>query len=75
MLVETENSKARGGSSVTQQALETQTSLLPYALTVFAISLPMLVWAGAYASNAVWMTGTFGPPLTPSSAPWTRSLA
>ena len=59
MLVETENSKARGGSSVTQQALETQTSLLPYALTVFAISLPMLVWAGAYASNAVWMTGTF----------------
>ncbi|WP_374452979.1 ATP-binding protein [Phenylobacterium sp.] len=59
MLVETENAKARGGSSVTQQALETQTSLLPYALTVFAISLPMLVWAGAYASNAVWMTGTF----------------
>ena len=59
MLVETENSKARGGSSVTQQALETQTSLLPYALTVFAISLPLLVWAGAYASNAVWMTGTF----------------
>ena len=59
MLVETENSRARGGASVTQQALETQTSLLPYALTVFAISLPMLVWAGAYASNAVWMTGTF----------------
>ncbi len=59
MLVETENSKARGGSSVTQQALETQTSLLPYALAVFAVSLPLLVWAGAYASNAVWMTGTF----------------
>ncbi|MBP6877332.1 MAG: response regulator [Phenylobacterium sp.] len=59
MLVETENSRARGGASVTQQALETQTSLLPYALAVFAVSLPMLVWAGAYASNAVWMTGTF----------------
>ena len=59
MLVETDKTKTRGGSSVTQQALETQTSLLPYALAVFAVSLPLLVWAGAYASNAVWMTGTF----------------
>lgn len=59
MLVETDNPKTRGGSSVTQQALETQTSLLPYALAVFAVSLPLLVWAGSYASNAVWMTGTF----------------
>ena len=59
MLVETDKTKTRGGSSVTQQALETQTSLLPYALAVFAVSLPLLVWAGSYASNAVWMTGTF----------------
>ncbi|MBA4013471.1 MAG: hybrid sensor histidine kinase/response regulator [Phenylobacterium sp.] len=59
MLVETDKPKARGGASVTQQALETQTSLLPYALAVFAVSLPLLVWAGSYASNAVWMTGTF----------------
>ena len=59
MPIETDKPKARGGSSVTQQALETQTSLLPYALAVFAVSLPLLVWAGSYASNAVWMTGTF----------------
>jgi signal transduction histidine kinase/CheY-like chemotaxis protein len=59
MLVETDKPKTRGGSSVTQQALETQTSLLPYALGVFTISLPILVWAGSYAQNAVWMTGTF----------------
>jgi signal transduction histidine kinase/ActR/RegA family two-component response regulator len=59
MLVETDKLKTRGGSSVTQQALETQTSLLPYALGVFTISLPILVWAGSYAQNAVWMTGTF----------------
>ncbi|WP_312166712.1 ATP-binding protein [Phenylobacterium sp.] len=59
MLVETDKLETRGGSSVTQQALETQTSLLPYALAVFAVSLPVFVWAGSYAQNAVWMTGTF----------------
>ncbi len=50
---------ARGGQSVSQQALEAQTALLPYALAVFAVSLPAYVWAGSHAVNAVWMTGTF----------------
>jgi signal transduction histidine kinase/ActR/RegA family two-component response regulator len=49
----------RGGQSVTQQSLDAQAALLPYALTVFAISLPAYVWAGSHATNAVWMTGTF----------------
>jgi signal transduction histidine kinase/CheY-like chemotaxis protein len=49
----------RGGQSVTQQSLDAQAALLPYALAVFAISLPAYVWAGSHASNAVWMTGTF----------------
>lgn len=49
----------RGGQSVTQQALDAQAALLPYALAVFAISLPFYVWAGSHAENAVWMTGTF----------------
>ena len=49
----------RGGQSATQQALEAQTALLPYALAVFAVSLPAYVWAGSHAVNAVWMTGTF----------------
>ncbi len=59
MLVETDKIEARGGLSVTQQALDTQTALLPYALAVFTISLPVYVWAGSHAANAVWMTGTF----------------
>jgi signal transduction histidine kinase/ActR/RegA family two-component response regulator len=45
--------------SVARQALDTQTSLLPHALAAFAVSLPFYVWAGSYALNAVWMTGTF----------------
>ncbi|MDP3173919.1 MAG: ATP-binding protein [Phenylobacterium sp.] len=49
----------RGGHSVTQQALEAQTALLPYALGAFGISLPIYVWAGSHAPNSVWMTGSF----------------
>jgi signal transduction histidine kinase/ActR/RegA family two-component response regulator len=49
----------RGGQSVTQQALDAQVALLPYALAVFAVSLPAYVWAGSHAANAVWMTGSF----------------
>ena len=59
MLVETDRLEARGGPSVTQQALDTQTALLPYAMAAFAISLPIFVWAGSHAQNAVWMTGSF----------------
>lgn len=59
MLPTTDSLEPRGGLSVTQQALDTQTSLLPYALAAFAVSLPLYVWAGSYAPNAVWMTGSF----------------
>jgi signal transduction histidine kinase/ActR/RegA family two-component response regulator len=59
MLVETDKIEARGGLSVSQQALDTQSALLPYALAVFTFSLPAYVWAGAHAPNAAWMTGTF----------------
>jgi len=59
MQVESEALEPRGGRSVTLQALETQTSLLPYALAAFALSLPIYVWAGSHAANAVWMTGSF----------------
>ncbi|MDB5493151.1 MAG: sensor histidine kinase/response regulator [Phenylobacterium sp.] len=50
---------ARGGSSPTQQALEAQTGLLPYALMAFAVSLPIYVWAGGHARNAAWMSASF----------------
>ena len=62
MGVEAENRAAeasRGGLSVSQQALETQTALLPYAIGVFIISLPAYVWVGSYADSPVWMTSTF----------------
>lgn len=62
MRVETENRAAeppRGGLSVTQQALDTQAALLPYAIGVFVISLPAYVWAGSYADNPIWMIATF----------------
>jgi two-component system, sensor histidine kinase len=49
----------RGGLSVTQQALDAQTALLPSALAIFAVSLPAYVWAGSHAENAVWMSFTF----------------
>lgn len=56
---ETMAEPVRGGQSVTQQAVDAQAALLPYALAVFAVSLPAYVWAGSHAANAVWMTGTF----------------
>jgi signal transduction histidine kinase/CheY-like chemotaxis protein len=49
---------ARGGLSATQQALEAQTALLPYALAAFGISLPIYVWVGAHATDALPMTGS-----------------
>ena len=50
---------ARGGESVTLQALEAQRGLLPYALALFGVSLPIYVWAGSFAPNSVWMAATF----------------
>ncbi len=50
---------SRGGGSVTLQSLEAQRGLLPYALAFFAVSLPIYVWAGSFATNSVWMTATF----------------
>lgn len=51
--------KPTASLSVTQQALEAQTALLPYALGAFGISLPIYVWAGSHAANGVWMSGSF----------------
>ncbi len=50
---------ARGGLSTSFQALQAQTALLPYALLLFGVSLPIYVWAGSYAPNAVWMAASF----------------
>lgn len=70
----------RGGQSLTQQALEAQTALLPYALATFAVSLPIYVWAGSHAPNAAWMTASFalfaiGCAATYAAVGWLRSPA
>ncbi|MBI5941171.1 MAG: response regulator [Caulobacterales bacterium] len=49
----------RGGESITLQALEAQRGLLPYALALFGVSLPIYVWAGSFAPNSVWMAASF----------------
>ena len=41
-------------------ALDAQAALLPYALAVFAVSLPIYVWAGSFAANAGWLAMSFG---------------
>ncbi len=48
-----------GDRSVEARALAAQGELLPYALAFFAIALPVFVWAGAYATNAAWMSAIF----------------
>ncbi|ATC25329.1 response regulator [Caulobacter vibrioides] len=41
------------------KALDAQAALLPYALGVFAVSLPLFVWVGSFAANPLWMTASF----------------
>ena len=54
-----QQSPRRESLSTLAQSLAAQRKLLPYALAVFAVSLPVFVWAGSFANNAVWMTASF----------------
>jgi signal transduction histidine kinase/ActR/RegA family two-component response regulator len=45
--------------SVILQSLEAQSALLHYALALFAVCLPVFVWAASFAQNAAWMAATF----------------
>jgi len=49
---------ADGGADA-RLALDAQAALLPYALAVFAVSLPIYVWASSFAQNARWMAISF----------------
>ncbi len=40
-------------------ALEAQAALLPYALALFGVALPIYVWAGSFAPNAGIMAASF----------------
>lgn len=53
-----QNDNAVEGARVAK-ALDAQVALLPYALGVFAISLPLFVWVGSFAANRIWMTASF----------------
>ncbi len=53
-----QNTPANGGDDA-RLALDAQTALLPYALAVFAVALPIYVWAGSFARNAGWMAISF----------------
>jgi signal transduction histidine kinase/CheY-like chemotaxis protein len=47
------------GVSVSEQSLAAQLALLPQALGVFAVCLPMFVWAGSFAQDSAWMSASF----------------
>src|SRR5271165_1717330 len=47
------------GASVAEQSLAAQAALLPPALGVFGVSLPIYVWVGSFATNAHWMSASF----------------
>ncbi len=44
--------------SMALQALDAQAALLPYALALFGVALPIFAWACSYAPNRVWTTAT-----------------
>jgi signal transduction histidine kinase/ActR/RegA family two-component response regulator len=50
---------AHEGISLTEQSLAAQAALLPQALGVFAVCLPIYVWAGSFAHDAAWMSASF----------------
>ena len=45
--------------TVARLSLEAQSALLPQALILFGVSLPIFVWAGSFALNAAWMAASF----------------
>jgi len=52
-------SAVREGASIKDQSLAAQAALLPQALGVFAVCLPIYVWAGSFARDAAWMSASF----------------
>lgn len=44
--------------SMALQALDAQAALLPYALALFGVALPIFAWVCAYAPNRLWMTAS-----------------
>jgi len=47
------------GDAIAEQSLAAQAALLPPALGVFGVCLPVFVWAGSFAKDAPWMSASF----------------
>lgn len=47
------------GQSIAGQSLAAQAALLPQALAVFGVCLPIYVWAGSFARDPAWMAASF----------------
>jgi signal transduction histidine kinase/ActR/RegA family two-component response regulator len=45
--------------AVILQSLDAQSDLLRYALALFAVCLPIFVWAASFAQNSAWMAASF----------------
>ena len=45
--------------NLTWRSLEAQAALLPQALMLFGVCLPVYVWAGSYADNTMFMAASF----------------
>jgi signal transduction histidine kinase/ActR/RegA family two-component response regulator len=48
-----------GPADVARRSLEAQSALMPQALMIFGVCLPIFVWAGSYATNAAFMAASF----------------
>lgn len=59
MLAERRPNESPPGDAQLAKALDAQAALLPYALGVFAVCLPLFVWVGSFAANRVWMSASF----------------
>jgi len=59
LLAERRQNEYPAGSAQLAKALDAQAALLPYALGVFAVSLPLFVWVASFADNSIWMTASF----------------
>ena len=46
-------------ASMTRRSLDAQSALMPQALLIFGVSLPIFVWAGSFAANAAFMAASF----------------
>jgi signal transduction histidine kinase/ActR/RegA family two-component response regulator len=49
---------AESRGEMSRQALDAQAALLPYALALFGVGLPIFAWACSFAPDRVWMTAS-----------------